>query len=90
MASKAQDARYAQLVAFNSAHLPADNNYTPRDMSTVENMLIEILNIRAMGRTDRWLVACGEWYSMVNNAKDVNELRWAIIEGSNKAMYANL
>lgn len=90
MASNAQTKRFDALVKFNADHLPEDNRYTPRDMTTQDDMLCEILNICAMGRTDRWMSACHEWYRMVRAAQDVDTLRWAIIEGSNKANYANI
>lgn len=90
MATKAQDARFAALVAYNDKWLPADNKYTPRDMSEKDTMLCEILNIRAMGKTERWSAACEEWFRMVKASDNVDILRWAIIEGSNKANYANL
>ncbi len=90
MATKAQDARFAALVKFNADHLPEDNKFTPRDMSTQETMLCQIMNIRAMGKTERWSNACIEWFHMVRKAEDVDTLRWAIIEGSNKANYANI
>lgn len=92
----AQANRAERIKALLSTYLPESNGHQVTDPSLWHDVATDVLNLRSLGKTERWSTATAGFYRAVakTEAQPVAEratyLTWAINEGVTMLWYANL